>query len=203
MSERNLLNPIGRHAIHVCVDMQRMFVEPTEWTMPWSAKVLPHIMALVECRPDKTVFTRFIPAQRPSEGQGMWKRYYEHWASMTVEKLGADMLELVPVLARFSPPAALVDKHVYSPWLETDLHQRLQKQGVTTLIISGGETDVCILATVLGAVDLGYRVVLAKDALCSSSDEAHDSAIDLYHQRYSIQVEPVDTKTILRHWRPY
>lgn len=203
MSERNLLNPIGRHAIHVCVDMQRMFVEPTEWMMPWSAKVLPHIMALVECRPDKTVFTRFIPAQRPSEGQGMWKRYYEHWASMTVEKLGADMLELVPVLARFSPPAALVDKHVYSPWLETDLHQRLQKQGVTTLIISGGETDVCILATVLGAVDLGYRVVLAKDALCSSSDEAHDSAIDLYHQRYSIQVEPVDTKTILRHWRPY
>lgn len=202
MSERTLLNPIGRHAIHVCVDMQRMFAEPTEWMTPWSAKVLPQITALVECQPDKTIFTRFIPAQRPSEGQGMWKRYYEHWASMTVEKLGTDMLELVPALARFSPPATLVDKHVYSPWLETDLHQRLQKQGVTTLIISGGETDVCILATVLGAVDLGYRVVLAKDALCSSSDEAHDSAIDLYHQRYSIQVEPVETETILRHWWP-
>ncbi|MGE3979564.1 MAG: cysteine hydrolase family protein [Nitrospira sp.] len=202
MNERTLQNPIGTNAMHLCVDMQRMFAEPTEWKMPWSAQVLPHITALVASRPDKTIFTRFIPAQKPGEGQGMWKRYYEHWASMTVEILGADMLELVPALARFSPPATLVDKHVYSPWLETDLHQRLQQQGVTTLIISGGETDVCILATVLGAVDLGYRVVLAKDALCSSSDEAHDSAIDLYHQRYSIQVEPIETETILRHWRP-
>lgn len=58
---------------------------------------------------------------------------------------------------------------------------------------------MCILATVLGVMDLGYRVVLAKNALCSSSDEAHDSAIDLHHQRYSIQVEPVETETILHH----
>lgn len=130
----------------------------------------------------------------------MWKEYYERWASMTVERLGADMLELVSALAGFVPPASVIDKHVYSPWLATDLHQRLQEQGVTTLIISGGETDVCILATVLGAVDLGYRVVLAKDALCSSSDEAHDCAIELYHQRYSFQVEPMETETILRHW---
>ena len=110
------------------------------------------------------------------------------------------MLELVPALARFIPPASVIDKHVYSSWLETDLHQHLQEQGVTILIISGGETDVCILATVLGAVDLGYRVVLAKDTLCSSSDEVHDCAIDLYHQRYGFQVEPVETETILRHW---
>jgi nicotinamidase-related amidase len=202
MAENSLIhNPVGRNSAHLCVDMQRMFAEPTEWIMPWSAKVLPHITALVAFQPEKTIFTRFIPAQRTGQGQGMWKKYYECWASMTVEMLGADMLELVPALARFTPPASVIDKHVYAPWLETDLHQRLQKQGVDTLIISGGETDVCVLATVLGAVDLGYRVVLAKDALCSSSDEAHDAAIDLYHQRYSVQVEPVETETILRNWR--
>jgi nicotinamidase-related amidase len=106
----------------------------------------------------------------------------------------------VPALARYIPPASVIDKQVYAPWMQTDLHQRLQKQSVHTLIISGGETDVCVLATVLGAVDLGYRVVLAKDALCSSSDAAHDAAIDLYHQRFSIQVEPADTETILRNW---
>jgi len=201
MTEDNLISgSVGRNSVHLCVDMQRMFAEPTEWMMPWSAKVLPHITALVEFQPEKTIFTRFIPARRAGEGQGMWKQYYEQWASMTVEKLGADMLELVPSLARFTPPASVIDKRVYSPWLETDLHQRLQRLGVNTLIISGGETDVCVLATVLGAVDLGYRVILAKDALCSSSDAAHDSAIDLYHQRYSVQVEPVDTETILRNW---
>ena len=195
-----IFGSLGKDSAHLCVDMQRMFGEPTEWMMPWSAKVLPQITALVEFHPENTIFTRFIPVDRPGQGQGMWKQYFERWASMTVEKLGADMLELVPALARFTPPAAVINKHVYSPWLEPDLHKRLQKQGVTTLIISGGETDVCVLATVLGAVDLGYRVVLAKDALCSSSDEAHDSAIDLYHQRYAAQVEPVETETILRNW---
>lgn len=201
MTEDYLISgSLGRNSVHLCVDMQRMFAEPTEWMMPWSTKVLPQIMALVEFQPVKTIFTRFIPARRAGEGQGMWKQYYERWASMTVEKMGGDMLELVPALARFTPPASVIDKRVYSPWLETDLHQRLQRRGINTLIISGGETDVCVLATVLGAVDLGYRVVLAKDALCSSSDAAHDSAIDLYHQRYSVQVEPVDTETILRNW---
>jgi nicotinamidase-related amidase len=201
MTENNLIfRPVGRNSAHLCVDMQRMFAEPTEWMMPWSAKVLPQITALVEFQPEKTIFTRFIPMRRAGQGPGMWKQYYERWASMTVEKIGADMVELVPALARFTPPASVIDKQVYAPWLETDLHQRLQKQGADTLIISGGETDVCVLATVLGAVDLGYRVVLAKDALCSSSDEAHDAAIDLYHQRYSVQVEPVDTETILRNW---
>lgn len=105
-------------AVHLCVDMQRMFAEPTEWTMPWSAKVLPQVTTLVELQPTKTIFTRFIPADRPGQGQGMWKQYYERWASMTVQNLGAEMLELVPALARFTPPASVIDKHVYSPWLE-------------------------------------------------------------------------------------
>lgn len=201
LTQQNVVdNPIGGNTVHVCVDMQRMFAEPTEWLTPWAEQVLPRIIALVEYQPERTMFTRFIPVDKPGQGQGMWKHYYERWASMTVQNLGVDKLELVADLARFIPPASVIDKHVYGPWMGTDLHQRLQKLGVTTLIISGGETDVCVLATVLGAVDLGYRVVLAKDALCSSSDAAHDSAIDLYHQRYRGQVEPLDTDTILCGW---
>jgi hypothetical protein len=57
-----------------------------------------------------------------------------------------------------------------------------------TLVISGGETDVFVLA-VLGAGDLGYRVVLATDALCSSSDETHDALLTSYESRFSEQIE--------------
>src|SRR5512138_2294467 len=135
--------PLGQECAHLCVDMQRMFAEPTEWRMPWSAKVLPQITAMVAFQPARTIFTRFIPVERPGQGRGRWKQYYERWASMTVEKLGEAMLGLVPALSRFIPPASVIDKHVYSPWFETDLHQRLRKQGVETLVISGGETDVC------------------------------------------------------------
>jgi nicotinamidase-related amidase len=69
-----------------------------------------------------------------------------------------------------------------------------------TLIISESETDVCVLATVLAAVDLGYRVIVARDALCSSSDEGHDRLLRLYQNRFTEKIETADAETILSQW---
>ncbi|MHC2279292.1 hypothetical protein ACVME8_005935 [Bradyrhizobium diazoefficiens] len=50
------------------------------------------------------------------------------------------------------------------------------------------ETDVCVLSTVLSAVDLGFRVVIVEDALCSSSDVGHDAG---------------GSRVMIRHPQPY
>jgi len=185
--------------IHLCVDMQRLFAEPTEWRTPWMERVLPRVTELVARRPERTIFTRFLPARRAGEGHGTWKRYYERWPNMTVEALGEAMTDLVPELARFVPPATMVDKHVYSPWYRTDLETRIPP-GTDTLIVSGGETDVCVLAAVLGAIDRGYRVIVPTDALCSSADETHDASMRLFESRYGQQVETVTTAEVLATW---
>jgi nicotinamidase-related amidase len=57
-----------------------------------------------------------------------------------------------------------------------------------------------VLATVLGAVDLGYRIILVRDAVCSSSDEGHDALMTPYHQRYNEQIEMTDAATIIERW---
>jgi nicotinamidase-related amidase len=57
-----------------------------------------------------------------------------------------------------------------------------------------------VLATVLGAVDLGYRVILVRDAICSSSDAGHDALLEVYHRRYTEQIETADAESILRRW---
>lgn len=59
---------------HLCVDMQRLFYEPTDWRIEWMARVAPSVGRLVEHRPERTIFTRFIPAERPGEGRGAWAR---------------------------------------------------------------------------------------------------------------------------------
>ena len=141
----------ARRAVHLCVDMQRMFAEGTEWKMPWLERVLPNIISITSAHPERTIFTRFIPARKPGQGVGMWKHYYERWGSMTIDQLGPEMIGLVPDLATFVPPARTFDKHVYSPWTGTDLHQQLRSAEIETVIITGGETDVCVMATVLGA----------------------------------------------------
>jgi len=181
--------------------MQRMFAEDTDWHTPWMPRVLPLARRIAEAHPGQTIFTRFIPAAHPGEGNGTWKRYYERWASMTIERMGQDKVELVPELARLAPPAEIIDKRVYSPWVDTRLESRLREREADTVVITGSETDVCVLATVLGAVDHGYRVIVATDAICSSADETHEASLQLYHGRYGQQVETATTEEILARWR--
>jgi nicotinamidase-related amidase len=203
MKDKNTLRfgPLTDTSLHICVDMQRLFAEDTDWHTPWMERVLPNVVRIVDVHPAQTIFTRFIPADEPGQGRGTWRRYYENWESMTISRLGREMVELAPELKRFVPPARVIDKKVYSPWLEGNLDNLLRDTAVDTLVVSGGETDVCVLATVLGAVDRGYRVVVATDALCSSTDETHDAMMTLYHNRYGQQVETVTTDTILDSWR--
>src|SRR6185312_424041 len=134
----------GATAVHLCVDMQRMFAEATEWKMPWLPRVLPNILAITSAHAERTVFSRFIPARTPGQGAGMWRHYYERWASMTIDQIGSDMIGLVPDLMKFVPPAKIFDKHVYSPWTGSTLHMQLRDAGIDTLAITGGERmSVC------------------------------------------------------------
>jgi nicotinamidase-related amidase len=192
--------PPGENAVHLCVDMQRMLSEETEWKMAWLERVLPNIATIAASHPEHTIFTRFIPAQKPGQGVGMWRHYYERWHSMTLDHLKPKMIDLVPDLAGYVPPARIFDKHVYSPWTGTDLHQKLRGTGIDTVIITGGETDVRVLGTVLGAIDWGFRVILVTDALCSLADETHYAMMDVYMNRFGEQVETVTTDTLLEAW---
>jgi nicotinamidase-related amidase len=56
----------------------------------------------------------------------------------------------------------------------------MRQREADALIVSRSETDVCVLATVLDAIDIGYRVIVVRDAICSSSDEGHDMLMRLY-----------------------
>ena len=190
----------GETAVHICVDMQRMFAEATDWQMPWLERVLPNIVSITSAHSESTIFTRFVPARKPGQGAGMWRHYYERWRSMTIDELGPEMIGLVPDLAKFVPPARTFDKHVYSPWTGSDLHLQLRNAGIDTIVITGGETDVCVLSTLLGAIDWGFRVILVTDALCSSADETHDAMMNVYTNRFGEQAETVTTNTLLESW---
>jgi nicotinamidase-related amidase len=159
-------------------------------------------MRLVERAPARTVFTRFIPPASPDEANGMWRRYFHKWRLVTREVVDPHLLELMDPLQRHVPPAIVFDKAAYSAFSNSGLHDFLRGRSIDTLIISGAETDVCVLSTILSAVDLGYRIVVAQDGLCSSADETHDALIGLYARRFDLQIELTDCAEILGSWRP-
>jgi nicotinamidase-related amidase len=201
MANKLLPLPLTETTVHVCIDMQRIFSADGPWPTPWMERVLPVVVEIAGRFPERTVFTRFITPARPEEMPGMWQRYYERWRETTREKIDPHLLELMPELARFVPPAAVIDKTRYSGFAEPNLRAHLRSRGANALIVTGSETDVCVLATVLGAVDLGYRVILVRDAVCSSSDAGHDALLQVYHRRYSEQIETADADSILKQWK--
>jgi len=73
----------------------------------------------------------------------------------------------------------VIDKPGYSGFFGSRLMEFLAAKHVGTLIITGSETDVCVLATVLEGVDRGFRVIVVEDGLCSSSDQGHDALMTL------------------------
>ena len=192
--------PLDRKCQHLCVDMQLMFAEPTEWHTPWMERVRPVVHRLVAAHPERTIFTCFIPPERPEDVQGSWRRYYERWSEMTRSGIAPRMLELLPELAAHVPPATVIDKGTYSPFVDPSFERRLRERGAEALIISGAETDVCVLATVLGAVDRGFRVIVPVDAICSSADETHDALMTLYASRFGRQIETARTEEVLASW---
>ncbi len=193
------IEPISS-AVHLCVDMQRLFNRGGVWETPWMERVLPIVVELVAWRPERTVFTRFITPQTPEERPGRWQRYYRRWEQATRAHLPLQQLELVPELMRFAPPAIIIDKPAYSAFSSPRLLPLLRERGVATVVISGAETDVCVLASVLSAVDLGFRVVIVEDALCSSLDAGHDALMMLYRNRFSEQIDLVKLDELKELW---
>lgn len=191
---------MARSAVHLCIDMQRLFASEGPWPTPWMDRVLPVVETLVAHRPERTIFTRFIPPRSPAEVGGAWRRLYAHHVGVTRDALDPGLLDLVPPLQRFVPPARIIDKCTYSAFSGTGLHQELQQAAIDTLIVTGAETDVCVLATVFAAIEFGYRVVVVSDGVCSSSDAGHDALMQMYRERLQWQTEMAPSEAVIAAW---
>ena len=199
MAKAASLDPIAQ-AVHLCIDMQNIFSKSGLWATPWMERVLPTIDAIVSRYAERTVFTRFITPERAEDRPGQWQRYFAHWDHATRRNLHGDELELVPAMARHAPPAIVVDKPFYSAFVRSSLYDLLLGKRVATVVVTGAETDVCVLATVLSAVDLGFRVVVVEDALCSSSDLGHDALMTMYRTRLQHQIDVVSAEQLFELW---
>ena len=192
--------PLGPHMAHICVDMQRLFAEPGEWHTPPLLEIAGAVARIAAHRLERTLFSRFLTPQRAGDAHGHWRTYYQRWQAVTGEHLAPGKLDLIPALARIAQPGALIDKSGHSCFDGRAMRPALERLGATGLIVTGVETDVCVLATVLDAIDFGLRVVIVEDGVASSSPEGHAAAMNAIYPRYDQQIEVLTTDDLLRAW---
>jgi nicotinamidase-related amidase len=162
-------------------------------------RILPQVLRLAAARPVQTYCTRFIPAGRAEDAVGIWQRYYRHWQSATLDRAGRGAVELVPELAAL-PIAGLIDKPGFSAHSSPDLLPLLRQREIDTLVLSGVETDVCVWATAMTAIDQGLRVVIAKDAVASGDLAGHEAILRLAAERFGLQIDLASVDEILAGW---
>ncbi|MGI8855876.1 MAG: isochorismatase family protein [Thermomicrobiales bacterium] len=63
-------------------------------------------------------------------------------------------------------------KRTFNLCLEPEIAGAIRALGVEQCIVAGAETDVCVLQSVLGLIDLGYQVFVVED--CLFTHEAND-----------------------------
>ena len=184
-------------ALHICIDMQQIFLKPGPWYAEAGLAVLPKIEQLVHARNLPTVFTRFITPSTATEAIGRWQTYYEFWHQVTKEEAGEEWLALHPTLQKFAKSSNTYDKTTYDAFASGSFRSSIEKANPSALIFSGIETDVCVLGTVLTAVDLGFRTIIAQDAVTSSDLNSHKACCELLFPRYSQQIEIATVAEIL------
>jgi nicotinamidase-related amidase len=72
----------------------------------------------------------------------------------------------------------VVEKHKDSGFYETDLHDRLQALGVTTVIVTGMQTQICVQTTAADAFFRGYNVWVPSDCVVSAQEADRKRALE-------------------------
>lgn len=87
----------------------------------------------------------------------------------------------------------VVPKRRYSGFFHTDLDLLLKELGVDTVILTGLHAHMCVRHTAADAYQLGYDVVVAKDATDSFTEEDYLYGIKYLKETYGAKVTDVDT----------
>lgn len=86
----------------------------------------------------------------------------------------------------------VVEKRRYSGFFHTDLDLLLKELGVESVIMTGLHTHMCVRHTSADAYQLGYNVIVAKDATNSFTEEDYLSGLKYLKEVYGARIVSVD-----------
>ncbi len=201
----------GRTALLV-VDMQRGFLDAgAALEVPPAREAVPRVRLLLDAfraRGLPVVFTEFVytpgvplrvgelhPEHRPALPGG--PRGFGWPSSSCLE--GTPSAETVPELAP-AEGELVVRKHWYDGFAGTALDGALRARGVTSLAVTGTMTDICVLATVVGAFNREYRITVVEDAVATLWPEIQHATLDIIRRAYGRVASAKELADVISAW---
>lgn len=186
----------GRTAL-IVIDMQRGFLDPGEaMEVPPAREIIPRLQALLTLFREKrlpVVFTEFVYSQtvpllvgelHPEHKRALpgGPRGFGVPSSSCLK--GEDSVKTVSDLSP-RPDELVIEKHWYDAFNGTPLDGALRARGVTSLVLTGTMTDICVLASVVGAFNREYRLVVVQDAVATLWPEIQRATLDIFRRAFA------------------
>ncbi len=148
--------------------------------------IVPHTAKLLDAARKKGVPVVFCNDAHLKGIDHELKKWGDHAIAGT---LGA---QVIPEL-NLSESDYVVPKRRYSGFFHTDLDLLLRELGVDTVILTGLHTHMCVRHTAADAYQLGYDIIVAKDATDSFTEEDYNYGIKYLSDVYDAKISDVDT----------
>jgi isochorismate hydrolase len=154
------------------LDLQRLFTNPESPAfLPQWLLCQPHCLSLVEAFVQKgrpVIFTRHVHG--PEDDGFLIRRFFGRLQQPDdpLSLLSEDVLSRVPEVP-------VVDKDRHSAFLQPLITKRLA--GCDSVVITGVQTPLCVLATALDAARVRMVPVVVMDATAARTRELHLSAL--------------------------
>ncbi len=201
----------GRTALLV-VDMQRGFVEAGQaMEVPPARAIVPVIGALLDgfrARNQPVVFTEFTysptvpilvgqlhPEHRPAAPGA--PRGFGLPSSSCLE--GDASAHTIDALAP-RPEELVIRKRWYDAFAGTELDGALRARGVTSLVVTGTMTDICVLSTVVGAFNREYRISVVEDGVATLWPEIQRATLDIVSRAFGRVVQSGEVLATISGW---
>lgn len=92
--------------------------------------------------------------------------------------IGSPGAEVMPEIGPQPSDIEVARIHGMTPFTSTSLDQILRNMGVTSIIATGNSVNIGVLGLVLTGVDLGYQVIVPRDAVAGVPKEYADAVIE-------------------------
>jgi nicotinamidase-related amidase len=177
----------GRAALLV-VDMQRDFLDKDAGCYaPGSEAIVPTVVHVVDAAREAGIPIIFTQeAHRPGgidagreADEGAGAGYPGGGPDSPVPSHCVEETPGIEIVDELTPrPGDLrIKKRRYSCFLGTDLDLLLRNLGVETLLVTGVDSNVCVMWTVGDAFQRDYHVRVIEDCVAGSNPEEHEAAL--------------------------
>lgn len=168
------------------IDMQKVYLKGGAWECLDTEVAAANIIKVIDsgvC--DRVVLTKFI---EPSDPRGVWKDYNEKYAEINADPVNAELIdELVPYAGRFP----VYEKSFYSAFADPVLAEVCRS--ADRLIICGVVAECCVLATVMGAMDAGVKVIYLTDAVSGFTPQKEQAVLTVMSGEIPLHIETMST----------